>query len=61
MQFFNGEHMKHVDDYLIKSSMHSIRVSHLITSLEMRDVEMVTKQAHAVSQGCKSNPKVLMT
>ena len=52
--------MKHVDAYLIKSSMHSIGVSHLITSLEMSDVEMVTKQAHAESQGYNSNPKVLM-
>jgi len=60
MQFFNREHMKHVDAYLIKSSMHSIGVSHLITSLEMSDVEMVTKQAHAESQGYNSNPKVLM-
>lgn len=40
--------MKHADDYLIKSSMNPIGVSHLITSLEMRDVDM-TKQARGAT------------
>lgn len=55
MQFFDREHMKHIDDYLI--CVHSIGVSHLITRLEVRNVERVTEQAHAVSQGCKAIQK----
>lgn len=58
MQIFNREHMKHIDDYLIKLGVCSIGLSHLIISLEVRNVERVTEQAHAVSQ--QSNPRVLM-
>lgn len=49
--------MKHIDDYLIKSGVHSIGVSHLLTCLDVRNVERVTEQAHAVSQGCKAAQK----
>lgn len=38
--------------------MHSIGLSHFITCLEVRNVEGVTEQAHAASQGCKATQKL---